>query len=75
MKGNLGNNILQPLHHISDRPAAPGKARVVMSLGRSATLGWDEPEDDGGCKIGTYIVEYYRVNSIAENILTSGAHY
>jgi len=32
-----------------------------MTLGRSVTLSWKEPEDDGGCKIGTYIVEYYRV--------------
>lgn len=33
-----------------------------MTLGRSVSLTWKEPEDDGGCKIGTYIVEYYRVN-------------
>lgn len=44
-----------------DRPSAPGKATVVMTLGRSVTLEWSEPEDDGGCKIGTYIVEYYKV--------------
>lgn len=46
---------------ILDRPARPGKATVTMTLGRSVTLSWTEPEDDGGCKIGTYIVEYYRV--------------
>lgn len=46
----------------TDRPAAPGKATVTMTLGRSVTLSWKEPEDDGGCKIGTYIVEYYRVS-------------
>jgi len=34
-----------------------------MTLGRSVTLSWKEPEDDGGCKIGTYIVEYYRVRN------------
>jgi len=26
------------------------------------TLCWTEPDDDGGCKIGNYIVEYYRVS-------------
>lgn len=49
------------MHIYADRPSAPGKATVAMTLGRSVTLTWREPEDDGGCKIGTYIVEYYRV--------------
>ncbi|KAG8337143.1 hypothetical protein J6590_031121 [Homalodisca vitripennis] len=39
----------------------PGRAKVVMTLGRSVTLSWTTPEDDGGCKIGNYIVEYYRL--------------
>uniref|UniRef100_A0A1B6DYW8 Fibronectin type-III domain-containing protein n=1 Tax=Clastoptera arizonana TaxID=38151 RepID=A0A1B6DYW8_9HEMI len=39
----------------------PGKAKVVMTLGRSITLSWTSPDDDGGCKIGNYIVEYYRI--------------
>lgn len=38
-----------------------GKAKVVMTLGRSVTLAWTTPEDDGGCKIGNYIIEYYRM--------------
>ncbi|CAH1976532.1 unnamed protein product [Acanthoscelides obtectus] len=46
---------------VTDKPAPPGRARVVMALGRSVTLSWIPPEDDGGCKIGNYIVEYYRV--------------
>ncbi|KAF7989938.1 hypothetical protein HCN44_008612 [Aphidius gifuensis] len=46
---------------VTDRPASPGKAKVTMTLGRSITLSWKEPSDDGGCKIGSYIVEYYRV--------------
>ncbi|KAL2729826.1 LOW QUALITY PROTEIN: titin [Vespula maculifrons] len=48
-------------YFVADRPAAPGKVNVTMTLGRSVTLSWKEPEDDGGCKIGTYIVEYYRI--------------
>jgi hypothetical protein len=39
----------------------PGRAKVVTVMGRSVTLNWPEPDDDGGCKIGNYIVEYYRV--------------
>ncbi|CAK9803500.1 Titin homolog [Anthophora plagiata] len=57
----LGEDTTSFLVTVTDRPAAPGKATVVMTLGRSVTLSWKEPEDDGGCKIGTYVVEYYRV--------------
>ncbi|XP_053994647.1 titin homolog isoform X2 [Hylaeus volcanicus] len=57
----LGENTSSFLVTVTDRPAAPGKAMVTMTLGRSVTLSWKEPEDDGGCKIGTYIVEYYRI--------------
>lgn len=32
-----------------------------MTLATSVTLAWNEPEDDGGCKIGNYVVEYYRL--------------
>lgn len=48
---------------VADKPTAPGRAKVVMTLGRSVTLSWTSPEDDGGCKIGNYIVEYYRVST------------
>ncbi|KAL6255448.1 hypothetical protein P5V15_013783 [Pogonomyrmex californicus] len=57
----LGEDTASFLVTVTDRPAAPSKITVAMSLGRSVTLSWKEPEDDGGCKIGTYIVEYYRV--------------
>lgn len=57
----LGEDTSSFLVTVTDRPAAPGKATVKMTLGRSVTLSWDEPVDDGGCKIGTYIVEYYRI--------------
>jgi hypothetical protein len=39
----------------------PARAVVVAVAGRSVILSWAEPDDDGGCKIGNYIVEYYRV--------------
>jgi hypothetical protein len=45
----------------SDRPLPPGRAGVVSVASRSVTLSWTQPDDDGGCKIGNYIVEYYRV--------------
>ncbi|XP_072764145.1 uncharacterized protein [Anoplolepis gracilipes] len=57
----LGEDVASFLVTVTDRPAAPGKVTVEMTLGRSVELSWKEPEDDGGCKIGTYIVEYYRI--------------
>ncbi|KAK0177709.1 hypothetical protein PV328_001734 [Microctonus aethiopoides] len=57
----LGEDVTSFLVTVTDRPASPGKATIAMTLGRSVTLSWQEPEDDGGCKIGTYIVEYYRI--------------
>ncbi|XP_012219362.1 muscle M-line assembly protein unc-89 [Linepithema humile] len=57
----LGEDAASFLVTVTDRPAAPGKVTVAMSLGKSVTLSWKEPEDDGGCKIGTYIIEYYRI--------------
>ncbi|XP_070163477.1 muscle M-line assembly protein unc-89-like [Polyergus mexicanus] len=57
----LGEDVASFLVTVTDRPAAPGRVNVAMTLGRSVTLSWKEPEDDGGCKIGTYIIEYYRI--------------
>ncbi len=35
---------------------------MVMEVGEStAVLQWDPPEDDGGCEISSYIIEYNRV--------------
>ncbi|KAL1131082.1 hypothetical protein AAG570_012319 [Ranatra chinensis] len=57
----LGEDVVSFLVTITDRPLPPGTAQVVMTLGRCVTLSWSAPSDDGGCKIGNYIVEYYRV--------------
>ncbi|XP_060520388.1 titin homolog isoform X2 [Cylas formicarius] len=57
----LGENTASFLVTVTDKPSRPGRARVVMTLGKSVTLSWTMPEDDGGCKIGNYIVEYYRL--------------
>jgi hypothetical protein len=46
---------------LPDRPMPPGRPDVTKAAGRSVTLSWTQPDDDGGCKIGNYIVEYYRV--------------
>jgi len=40
----------------------PGRPEVTEAASRSVTLCWTQPDDDGGCKIGNYIVEYYRVS-------------
>ncbi|XP_056631223.1 uncharacterized protein LOC130441524 [Diorhabda sublineata] len=57
----LGEHTQSFLVTVTDKPSPPGKARVLMALGRSVTLTWSVPNDDGGCKIGNYIVEYYRL--------------
>ncbi|KAK9695452.1 Fibronectin type III domain [Popillia japonica] len=57
----LGQDQASFLVTVTDKPSPPGKAKVLMTLGKSVTLAWNTPEDDGGCKIGNYIVEYYRL--------------
>lgn len=57
----LGEDITSFLVTVTARPNAPGAPRLNMSFGRSATLSWTAPLDDGGCKIGNYIVEYFRI--------------
>ncbi|XP_014291209.1 muscle M-line assembly protein unc-89 [Halyomorpha halys] len=57
----LGEDTASLLVTITDRPLPPGKVNVVMTLGRCVTLAWTIPYDDGGCKIGNYIVEYFRI--------------
>lgn len=57
----LGVDSVSFLVTVTDRPSKPGKVSVTMSIGKSVTLSWIEPDDDGGCKIGNYVVEYFRL--------------
>ncbi|XP_075159435.1 myomesin and myosin binding protein isoform X2 [Haematobia irritans] len=57
----LGEDVSSFLVTVTARPNPPGKVRLNMSFGKSATLSWTAPIDDGGCKIGNYIVEYFRI--------------
>ncbi|KAF5301256.1 hypothetical protein FQR65_LT00956 [Abscondita terminalis] len=57
----LGEAVSSFLVTVTDKPSPPGKVQVVMTLGKSVTLAWNSPVDDGGCKIGNYIVEYFRL--------------
>ncbi|XP_005190796.1 titin homolog [Musca domestica] len=57
----LGEDVASFLVTVTARPNPPGKVRLNMSFGKSATLSWTAPVDDGGCKIGNYIVEYFRI--------------
>uniref|UniRef100_A0A182JTX8 Titin n=1 Tax=Anopheles christyi TaxID=43041 RepID=A0A182JTX8_9DIPT len=57
----LGDDNASFLVTVTARPEPPGRVTVAISYGKTATLSWSAPEDDGGCKIGNYIVEYNRV--------------
>lgn len=57
---SLGDDNAYFLVTVTAKPQPPGKVAITMSLGKSVTLSWTAPEDDGGCKIGNYIVEYFR---------------
>ncbi|KAF5297178.1 hypothetical protein FQA39_LY12193 [Lamprigera yunnana] len=58
---NLGEAVSSFLVTVTDKPSPPVRLCVVMTLGKSVTLAWNSPTDDGGCKIGNYIVEYFRL--------------
>lgn len=57
----LGEDNGSVLVTVTARPSPPGPVTVAMSLGQSVTLSWNAPDDDGGCKIGNYTVEYFRI--------------
>ncbi|XP_050542211.1 muscle M-line assembly protein unc-89-like isoform X1 [Daktulosphaira vitifoliae] len=57
----IGEHTASFLVTVTDRPSPPGKVQVSKTTGKLVSLSWKPPEDDGGCKIGSYIVEYNRV--------------
>ncbi|XP_052862718.1 muscle M-line assembly protein unc-89 isoform X2 [Anopheles cruzii] len=57
----LGDDVASFLVTVTARPQPPGRVTIALSYGKTVTLSWAAPDDDGGCKIGAYIVEYYRV--------------
>lgn len=57
----LGEDYGSVLVTVTSRPSPPGEITVALSLGKSVTLSWNAPDDDGGCKIGNYTVEYFRL--------------
>ncbi|XP_058053259.1 titin isoform X2 [Anopheles bellator] len=57
----LGDDVASFLVTVTARPQPPGRVTIALSYGKTVTLSWSAPDDDGGCKIGAYIVEYYRV--------------
>lgn len=59
-QNKLGTDVASFLVTVTAKPSSPGKVNISMTLGKSVTLNWSAPDDDGGCKIGTYIVEYFR---------------
>ncbi|KAK2709050.1 hypothetical protein QYM36_014620 [Artemia franciscana] len=56
----IGEDSQAILVTITDRPSPPGPVSVKEVTSKSVRLSWNPPEDDGGCKISSYIVEYYR---------------
>ncbi|CAG9781719.1 unnamed protein product [Diatraea saccharalis] len=59
-KNNIGEDTAAFLVTITAPPDPPQRVSVTRQVDKSVTLTWEPPEDDGGCRIGNYIIEYYR---------------
>ncbi|GBP03077.1 Titin homolog [Eumeta japonica] len=57
---SIGEDTAAFLVTITAPPDAPGRVSVTRQVDKSVTLDWEPPDDDGGCRIGNYVVEYYR---------------
>lgn len=58
---SLGEDNSSFLVTVTARPVPPGRVAIKTLIANTVTLSWQPPVDDGGCKIGNYIVEYFRV--------------
>lgn len=56
----IGEDSAAFLVTVTASPESPQRVSVTRQVDRSVTLAWDPPEDDGGCRVGNYVVEYYR---------------
>ncbi|XP_023246905.1 uncharacterized protein LOC106637047 isoform X2 [Copidosoma floridanum] len=56
-----GEGAISFLVTIIDSPSPPRNVTVTRIFGRSVSLAWMEPDDDGGSSIGNYLVEYHRM--------------
>lgn len=56
----IGEDTAAFLVTITAPPDPPRAVAVVRQVDKSVTLDWEPPADDGGCRIGNYVVEYYR---------------
>lgn len=59
-KNDIGEDTAAFLVTITAPPDPPRRVTVSRQVDKSVTLSWDPPEDDGGCRIGNYVVEYFR---------------
>ncbi|XP_014366496.2 titin homolog [Papilio machaon] len=59
-RNNIGEDTASFLVTITAPPDPPRRVTVTRQVDKSVTLDWEPPEDDGGCRIGNYVVEYYR---------------
>nr|XP_034839242.1 titin [Maniola hyperantus] len=56
----IGEDAAAFLVTVTAPPQPPRGVTVARQVDKSVTLAWRAPEDDGGCRVGNYVVEYYR---------------
>lgn len=59
-RNGIGEDSAAFLVTVTAPPEPPRRVSVARQVDKSVTLAWEPPEDDGGCRIGNYVVEYYR---------------